>query len=58
MIQNASGGRRYKTQRRAYFNVFTYRLHFVAEYNGKLLNEDELLNRGFKDGGSIQNPSY
>ena len=47
----------------AYCNVLslndtTYRLHFVAEYNGKLLNEDELLNHGFKGGGSIQNPSY
>jgi len=45
-----------------YFNVLppndiTYRLHFVAEYNGKLLNYDELLNHGFKDGRSIQKPS-
>ena len=35
----------------------TYRLRFVAEYKGQLLNEDELAKRGFKGGRSIEKPS-
>lgn len=35
----------------------TYRLRFVAEYNDGLLNEDELVKRGFKGGRSIEKPS-
>lgn len=35
----------------------TYRLRFVAEYNGNLLNENELVKRGFKGGRSIEKPS-
>lgn len=35
----------------------TYRLRFVAEYNGQLLNEDEHAKRGFKGGRSIEKPS-
>ena len=35
----------------------TYRLRFVAEYKGQLLNEDELVKREFKGGRSIENPS-
>ena len=35
----------------------TYRLRFVAEYNGNRLNENELVKRGFKSGRSIEKPS-
>ena len=35
----------------------TYRLRFVAEYNGEQLNEDELIKREFKGGSSIEKPS-
>lgn len=35
----------------------TYRLRFVAEYNGQLLHEYELEKRGFKGGRSIEKPS-
>lgn len=38
-------------------NDITYRLRYVAEYNGRLLNEDELTTRGFKGGKSIEKPS-
>ncbi len=38
-------------------NDITYRLRYVAEYNGRLLNEDELTARGFKGGRSIEKPS-
>lgn len=34
----------------------TCKLDFVAEYNGELLNEDELKKHGFKGGGSIEQP--
>ena len=37
---------------------YTYRLKFVEEYNGNLLNEDILKNLGFKGGSSILNPIY
>lgn len=35
----------------------TYRLRFITEYDGLLLNEDELTKRGFKGGRSIEKPS-
>lgn len=37
-------------------NTPTCKLDFVAEYNGELLNEEELKKNGFKGGGSIELP--
>ena len=37
-------------------NSPTCKLDFVAEYNGELLNEEELKKHGFKGGGSIEQP--
>lgn len=38
-------------------NEPTCKLNFIAEYNGSLLDEEELKKHGFKGGGSIELPS-
>ena len=35
---------------------FTYKLELVKEYTGNKLDEDELIQHGFKGGRSIQHP--
>ena len=47
----------------AYWNIppkegLTYKLKYITEYNGNLLNLKSLQRYGFVNGRSIQNPSY
>lgn len=35
---------------------FTYKLELVKEYTGNKLDEDDLIQHGFKGGRSIQHP--
>lgn len=37
-------------------NSLTCKLELITEYNGELLNEEELRKYGFKGGGSIEQP--